>query len=179
MLQVAINIREQVGSISRLTEFAPTIAGLLRGFIYIAGLAAFFYMLWGALDWITAGGEASKVEAGRKKITQSVIGLVVLMAVGAMFLVLQYFLGIRIITGSGGGGSVGSGSGGGSATCSGGVAIGQEVSDGGAGGYCEDTQGGPTAAVVRCVGAGQGPSGFNYPHYEPVRCASGQKAWNW
>lgn len=170
---VNIDLRGQKDQIAAQTDFNTTIEGYLRGFLFLAGLVTIFFMLWGAFDWITAGGDEGKIKSARQKITQGIIGLAVLASTFAMFLVIQYFLGLNIV----GGGSIGggSGSGGGSATCAGGVAINATANDGGAGGYCTD--GG--AAIVRCVAAGQGQSGFNYPHFEPVSCVSGTKAWNW
>lgn len=34
--------------------------------------------LWGAIEWITAGGDSGKVGKARDKITQAIIGLVIL-----------------------------------------------------------------------------------------------------
>jgi hypothetical protein len=171
---VLIDLRSQKDQIASQTDFNTTIEGYLRGFLFLAGLVTFFYMLWGAFDWITAGGDEGKIKSARQKITQGVIGLAVLASTFAVFLIIQYFLGLNIVGGGSIGSNGGSSAGNGATTCAGGVAIGAVVSDGGSGGYC--TNGG--AARVRCTAAGQG-SGLNYPHFDPVSCISGQKAWNW
>jgi uncharacterized membrane protein len=47
----------------------------------IIGIGAFIviiYFLWGALDMIYAGGDSSKMQKAQNKITQSMIGLIVL-----------------------------------------------------------------------------------------------------
>lgn len=58
---------------------------LWRAIISVGGLAVLIYFLWGALDWITAGGDQSKIGKARDKITQSIIGLILL--VGSFFII--------------------------------------------------------------------------------------------
>ncbi len=58
-----------------------------QAIINIGGLAVIIMFLWGAIEWITAGGDSSKVGKARDKITQSIIGLVVL--VGS-FVIISY-----------------------------------------------------------------------------------------
>jgi len=64
----------------------------------IAALLVFIYLLWGAIGWITAGGDKGKIETARNKITTAVIGVVVLASVVAIFKVLQLVLGIEVLT---------------------------------------------------------------------------------
>lgn len=44
----------------------------------LAALAVLVFIVWGAFDWITAGGDKEKIAAARKKITNAIIGLVLL-----------------------------------------------------------------------------------------------------
>lgn len=150
--------------------FGTTLSGLLGGIMLIGSLMVLLYLLWGGIEWITSGGDQSKVSKARDKITQSVIGLIVLASSTAIFIILQSFLGIEVINFSGalGGGSSGGGSGSGS---SGDCVVGQRGSDGGAGGYCTENG----AAIVQCFGPGQGASGLPYNHYEPCLCLSGSE----
>jgi hypothetical protein len=107
LFQTTIDIRSQASSISPITEFAPTLEGFIRALLFVASLLAFGYMLWGGLDWVTSQGDSGKIETARKKITQSVVGLVILFSMGAIFMLVQYVLGISILksgsTGSSGG----------------------------------------------------------------------------
>lgn len=48
--------------------------------ISIGGLVVIVMFLWGALEWITAGGDSGKIEKARNKITQAIIGLVILVS---------------------------------------------------------------------------------------------------
>lgn len=54
------------------------IGNALKILYIFGGLAVLFFMVWGAFDWITSGGEKEKVAAAQKKITNSLIGLALL-----------------------------------------------------------------------------------------------------
>lgn len=99
-----IDLEAERDNIASLNSFAPTIEHYLRGVLFVAGLLTFGYMVWGGVDWILSGGDTGKVESARKKITQAMIGLTVLASVAAIFLVLQYFLGINVLDGGSGDG---------------------------------------------------------------------------
>lgn len=63
----------------------------------IAALLVFLYLIWGAIGWITAGGDKGKIESARNRITTAVIGIIVLASVVAIFKVLQLALGIEVL----------------------------------------------------------------------------------
>lgn len=58
----------------------------------VAAAMTFFYLIFGAISWITSGGDKGKVEAARNKITAAVIGLLILAATWGIFtLLVQLF----------------------------------------------------------------------------------------
>lgn len=59
---------------------ADYIAIFWRTLIVLGGLVTLLFLVWGALDWILAGGEEAKVSAARKKMTGAVIGMALLAA---------------------------------------------------------------------------------------------------
>lgn len=69
-------------------QFAITIATLWQTIIIVGGLAFILYFLWGGLQWITAGGDKSKIEEARGKITQGLVGLAIL---AASFVIVKFF----------------------------------------------------------------------------------------
>ena len=77
--------------------FVSFLGAVLSFTMAIAALLVFMYLLWGALEWITAGGDSSKIESARNKMTQAVVGIIVLSATVAFFMVIQQFLGIEVI----------------------------------------------------------------------------------
>lgn len=47
--------------------------------MYIAGgLAVLVFLLWGAFDWITSGGDKEKISSARRKIVNALIGMALL-----------------------------------------------------------------------------------------------------
>jgi hypothetical protein len=62
------------------TTFVNYFVSLWNIFIIFGALIVLVFFLWGALEWITAGGEASKIEKARNRILQSLIGLLILVS---------------------------------------------------------------------------------------------------
>jgi len=60
--------------------FVFYIVVIWRGLITVGGLMVIIFFLWGSIEWISAGGDAAKVSKARDRITQSVIGLVLLVS---------------------------------------------------------------------------------------------------
>lgn len=77
--------------------FGNLLSGLLSFLMTIGVIITLLYLLWGGLEWITSGGDKSKLEKARSRITSAVIGLIVLASVTAIFMMLQQFLGICVI----------------------------------------------------------------------------------
>ncbi len=78
--------------------FAVIAGKLLEAIVLFGGLAVLLYLLWGGISWITAGGDKSKVESARNRITQAIIGLIVLASAIAVFTLIQSFFGFEILT---------------------------------------------------------------------------------
>jgi len=51
---------------------------LWRAIISIGGLFVLLYFIWGAIEWINAGGDSGKITKARDRITQSMVGLIIL-----------------------------------------------------------------------------------------------------
>lgn len=51
-----------------------------RSAIFLGSILVIVMFLWGGISWITAGGDKGKVEKARDRMTQAVIGLVVLVS---------------------------------------------------------------------------------------------------
>lgn len=65
------------------------IAQLWKTVVIVGGLAVMLYLIWGGLQWLMAGGDKAKLEEAHHKITNSLIGLGVLVASFAVI----YFIG--------------------------------------------------------------------------------------
>lgn len=75
----------------------------IRMFILVAGLFLIIYLLWGAFDWITSGGEKEKITKAQNKITNAVIGILLVFVVLMVFnLLAGNILGIIVPIDGGG-----------------------------------------------------------------------------
>lgn len=80
------NLRGSVGSpFTSVTSYTiPQIITTALNLLLIASaLGGFFYLLLGAVQWITAGGDKESVEKARKKITQALVGLIIVFSIYA------------------------------------------------------------------------------------------------
>jgi len=67
-------------SVSSGGRFIQYTVYLWRASITLGSLAVIAFFLLGAFEWITSGGDKTKVENARNKITSAVIGLVLLVS---------------------------------------------------------------------------------------------------
>lgn len=65
--------------------------------IVLGAITVLIFFVWGAVEWITSGGDKSKLESARNKITQALVGLIVLAGTTALFMLLQQFLDICVL----------------------------------------------------------------------------------
>lgn len=78
-----------------LSIFIPNFIGL----VFVIGVLIFFFMfIWGAIQWISSGGDKQGLEAARGRITSAVIGIVILLAAFAILNIVETFFGINILT---------------------------------------------------------------------------------
>ena len=72
-----------VPDLSKILTFA------IRGFFVVAGLLAIIFLLTGALSWITSGGNKENVDKARDKITNAVLGVIIIIGVLAIIVTLE------------------------------------------------------------------------------------------
>lgn len=66
---------------------------------FIIGTLIFFFMIVvGAIEWISSGGDKQKLESARGRITNAIIGIIVLFASYAIIKVIERFFGISILS---------------------------------------------------------------------------------
>lgn len=72
--------------------FARYLIVIWRGTIFIGALLVLIFFIQGAIEWISAGGDSGKIQKARDRMTQSVIGLFVLVSSFAIIgLISQLF----------------------------------------------------------------------------------------
>lgn len=80
----------------KYTNIGTLISNIIS-FVLIAGVLIFFFMLlFGGIQWMTAGGDKVGTQAARGRITMALIGLLVVFASWAVMMLLETFFGIYI-----------------------------------------------------------------------------------
>lgn len=76
-----------------VTNMGQMISGLLNFVMIVAAILVFVYLIMGGIEWITSGGDKSKTEGARNKITAAIIGLIILAASWALLQLALQLLG--------------------------------------------------------------------------------------
>lgn len=81
------------------TGFFAAVIPAAIGIAFVIGTLIFFAMLiLGAIAWISSGGDKQKLEEARGRITNALIGLILLFASYAIIRLIETFFGIHILT---------------------------------------------------------------------------------
>ena len=92
------SIKQAPGTIPANTSVGSIITFLVAFIIIIATLAALLYIVIGALQWITSGGDKQRVADARNHIIAAVIGLIVIALSFVIINVIITALGLGTLT---------------------------------------------------------------------------------
>jgi hypothetical protein len=86
----------QYNSINNLrpSNYVTSAINILLG---LAGVASFIFLLWGGIQWITAGGDKDALDKARKRITQALIGLAIVFSAYALIYIVRILFSVDII----------------------------------------------------------------------------------
>ncbi len=96
-VQSALSNLSGTGNFTIITSVGVMVSRIIGLFLAAGTLAAFVYFVWGGLQMITAGSDKGKVEEARSRITNAIIGLVVIAVSWAVFGLINYFFGLNLI----------------------------------------------------------------------------------
>lgn len=74
------------------TDLGDIVNTAIRWAIYLGAVVALFYLAWGAFQYLTAGDDMKATEKGRARITNAVVGLVILASIFAIWTILATIL---------------------------------------------------------------------------------------
>ena len=76
------------------------LGGIISGIIGIllvgAFILTFFQVIVGGIQWATSGDDKNGLESARNKITHGIVGLIIVAAAWAIFVLIGKFLGVDI-----------------------------------------------------------------------------------
>jgi len=88
------DIDSQVSGFFKIQDFGKFLQNLIS-VIFIAGsVATLLFLFWGGFEFISSAGNQDKTKAARDKITQAIIGLVILSVIWVLWRIVLYFLGV-------------------------------------------------------------------------------------
>ncbi len=90
-----VDVGSQVGSYFGYSCLGPFVSNAVSAGIIIASLATFLFLVWGGIEWITSGGDKTKTEEAKKRLTNAVIGLTIVVISWAIWKIIIYFFGIN------------------------------------------------------------------------------------
>lgn len=79
--------------------FFAIISGALQFMMIVGVILVLINLLQSGIEWISGGGDNSKLEKARSRITNSLLGLFLLSGSFAIWLLIKNFLGIKITFG--------------------------------------------------------------------------------
>lgn len=80
----------------KITDFGKLIGSIVGIALTLATIAAFIFLIWGGIQWITSGGDKAGVETAQHRIQAALLGLLIVFATWALFTVVGKFLGIDV-----------------------------------------------------------------------------------
>ncbi len=85
---MGVNIGKEFGY-GNFTSLGEVASRLIVPAFSLAAFIVTWYFLWGAWDWLTSEGDKQRVADARNKITQAIVGFIILIFA---FFILQFIL---------------------------------------------------------------------------------------
>lgn len=99
LADISVNIVDPNSQFFNLVDYKPSnlVATGINLLLGASGVVAFFYLLWGGYNYITASGDKDGTEKARKRITGALIGLALVFSSYALIYIIQILFNIDII----------------------------------------------------------------------------------
>lgn len=93
-----VDIGQQVNSdhFFRFDCIGQIVTNVIDVVLILAAIAALVLLVAGGLQWLVSGGDKTKVESAQKMITNAIIGLTIIAASWAVYLIVLEFFGIDL-----------------------------------------------------------------------------------
>ena len=95
--EIANTILGDLGKKTGVQFFQGFIPGLISLAFVIGVIIFFFILIIGAIQWILSGGDKQAVENARGRVTNAIIGLIILFAVYAIIQLLNTFFELKLL----------------------------------------------------------------------------------
>ena len=85
-----------LGALSSIEFTQGLISSIISLGFVVGALAFIFYFIIGAVSWITAGSDKSKAQSAKDKLTNAIIGIIILLALFAIVNLISVFAGVDL-----------------------------------------------------------------------------------
>ncbi len=104
--QLTTDLEQSITSLNFFqSQLGVFITRIVETALIIGSILVLTYLIWGGIEWTTSGGDKSKYEEARNKITAALIGVAILSSAFALWTLANYFFGIDKKINTGGIGS--------------------------------------------------------------------------
>ena len=90
-------VSPKVGTGSGLDILQLFLKNFIEIILIAGGVVAFFMLLIGSFEYISAGGDKEGTEKAKKKLTSALIGLVILFCIFAIITLVESIFGVSIM----------------------------------------------------------------------------------
>lgn len=78
----------------KFTSIGQFVVNLFQVVLIIGAIAAFAFLIWGGVEYISSGGNQDKTKSAKSKISSALAGLAIMAAAWIIWRLVVYFLGI-------------------------------------------------------------------------------------
>ena len=86
----------QLQSKTGVSFFQGLLPALVTLFLVAGSLLFFFFLITGAITWITSGGDKEKLNTARTRLSNAIVGFIILLASFAIVALIEKFFRIDI-----------------------------------------------------------------------------------
>jgi hypothetical protein len=87
-----------LGKNTGVSFFQKLVPSLVSLALIVGALIFLFNLIFGAIQWMSSGGDKQGLEAAKARISNAIIGLVILFAIFAIIQLIEYFFHVSILT---------------------------------------------------------------------------------
>ena len=84
----------------KITDIGKLISSAISVAFIVAGILTFVFLVIGGIEWLTSGGDKTKTEQARNRITAALVGLAIIAASWALMQLISAFFGINVFEGN-------------------------------------------------------------------------------
>lgn len=101
LLAISNPVLPKEGSLTEINKSGGPLASLMarlwQTMVIIGSLLVILYFVWGAIDWLTAGGSEEKLKKARGRMVDAFIGLALLVASYAIMRFMEFVFGFSLV----------------------------------------------------------------------------------